>query len=209
MRALLAAVILTTGAVLDSTLAGTGLALKSCFFFLPASSSSRLERSSRCALSFWATASPGSVKVERVGGLVDFVGTKGALVMEETRGFAGGLVRDVVAGVGWGVVPFDGDIFAVLGRAVEADLVVMDGAAFGVALPLTVGFLEGVLFDLGTFMGESNPSLMYGKASSTFSIASSRASMASTESSMRSCGLRGVLVLKCTTNESSLIPTLS
>lgn len=67
-RALLVAVALTIGA----ELLRTGRALNASF--LSWSSSMRLRRSSFCSLSLRAIASPGSSKVERVGGFVDFVG---------------------------------------------------------------------------------------------------------------------------------------
>ena len=76
------------------------LVLRSC--------SSCLRRSSRWALRRAETASPGKVNVEDVGALVDFVGTKGGLEMEETRFFAGfgAILARVVAaldGVGLGL----------------------------------------------------------------------------------------------------------
>lgn len=87
-RALLVVVCLTTGAWLRRA----GRLLKTGFF--AGSSSPRLSRSSRCSFNLRATASPGSSKVERVGGLVDLVGWKGARWMELMRF---GFVRVLVA----------------------------------------------------------------------------------------------------------------
>ena len=235
-RALLAAVVFTIGATM-LILAGTGLALNT--FFLRASSSSRFDRSSRCALSFCAIASPGSVKVERVGGLVDFVGTKGALVIEETRSLAATLGFVATDEARRGVAALDGVFLIIHEGAFMADLVVIAGAPlrverlagvlscvalvllatgsflelstafFGVDLTLVDSVLAGVFFDFRAFIGESSPSLRCGRDSSTFSMASSRASIASTESSIRPLGLRGVLILIFSTKESSLASTLS
>jgi hypothetical protein len=51
-------------------------------FFSFSASSSRRRRSSRCALTLAEIASPGSEKVDLVGGFVDFAGTKAGLLVE-------------------------------------------------------------------------------------------------------------------------------
>lgn len=63
---------------------GKSLALDSVIFFV-ASASSFLRRSSRWALSLAEMASPGSVKVDLVGGLADLEGTKPGREVESCR----------------------------------------------------------------------------------------------------------------------------
>lgn len=107
--ALLVAVALTIGA----ELLRTGRALN-VSFFVSWSSSMRLRRSSFCSLSLRAMASPGSSKVERVVGFVDFVGWKGTLVTELTR-LAGGFLTGLVD-------PATEDVDEVIGPASDAFL---------------------------------------------------------------------------------------
>ena len=135
-RALLAVVCLTTGALTE--LIRTGLALNegllllsTCSFSFSAPCDSRLRRSSRCALSFAEAASPGKVKVEVVGGLLDLAGTKGSFEMEETRGLGrwasdcnlveedDGVNEDLVKGL----VSFGGVCVLVVKRRAAVDLV--------------------------------------------------------------------------------------
>jgi hypothetical protein len=77
--ALLAAVDLTTGPVLELT----GRALNSRFF--AASATWAWRRASRLALVFCVRAALGRVNVETVGTLWDLAGTNGARVADETR----------------------------------------------------------------------------------------------------------------------------
>ena len=89
---------------------GAGLALK--LRLALRSSSSCLRRSSRWAFRRAETASPGNVKVDDVGALVDLAGTKGGLEMEETRFLTGFVVVALTlgaaaldgVGLGFGVV---------------------------------------------------------------------------------------------------------
>ena len=64
----------------SAALDGSGLALNS--FLALSSSSSRLSRSSRCALTFAEMASPGSENVDVVGALLDRAGTKPGLLVD-------------------------------------------------------------------------------------------------------------------------------
>lgn len=226
-RALLVAVALTIGA----ELLRTGRALKAGFLSL--SSSMRLRRPSLCSLSLRATASPGSSKVERVGGFVDFVGWKGTLVTELTRlaeGFLTGFVD-----------PATEDVDEVIGPASDAfsdaalDSVIDAGGETGFLVgifTLSVGLFVFAAIDPveGRFRGAADnfvaswvtsealvpplcflvlpasrgSSLMAGISSPTFSIASSNASIASTESSIRDPCLTGVCFMICSMNEPSL-----
>lgn len=93
----------------SATLFGIGLALNSFLAFCAASS--RLSRSSRCALTFAEMASPGSENVDIVGALFDRAGTKPGLLVERlvlgTRflvvlgnALAGELEKDIAGGGG-------------------------------------------------------------------------------------------------------------
>lgn len=137
IRALLVAVAFTIGV----ELLRTGLALNAVF--LSGSSSVRLRRSSLCSLSLRAMASPGSSKVERVGGFVDFVGWKGTLVIELTR-LAGGFLTGLV-------VPATEDVVEVIGPASDA---LSDAALDSVTdVGGETGFLVGIFtLSVGLFV---------------------------------------------------------
>lgn len=144
-RALLVAVALTIGA----ELLRTGRALNAGF--LSWSSSMRLRRSSFCSLSLRAMASPGSSKVERVGGFVDFAGWKGALVTELTR-LAGGFPTGLVD-------PATEDVDEVIGPASDAFLAPASDAFSDAALDSVIdaggetGFLVGIFtLSVGLFV---------------------------------------------------------
>lgn len=227
IRALLVAVPFTIGV----ELLWTGRALNGGF--LSGSSLMRLSRSSFCSLSLRAMASPGSSKVERVGGFVDFVGWKGTLVIELTR-LAGGFLTGLVD-------PATEDVDEVIGPASDAlsdaalDAVTDVGGETSILLgifTLSVGLF--VLAAIGPAEGRfraaadafvaswlasealvaplcflvlppsRGSSVMAGISSPTISIASSNASMASTESSIRDPCLIGVRFMICSINEPSL-----
>lgn len=120
IRALLVAVPFTIGV----ELLWTGRALNGGF--LSGSSLMRLSRSSFCSLSLRAMASPGSSKVERVGGFVDFVGWKGTLVIELTR-LAGGFLTGLVD-------PATEDVDEVIGPASDVFLAPASDALSDAAL---------------------------------------------------------------------------
>lgn len=93
----------------SATLFGTGLALNSFLAFCAASS--RLSRSSRCALTFAEMTSPGSENVDIVGALFDRAGTKPGLLVERLvlgirflvvlgNALAGELEKDIAGGGG-------------------------------------------------------------------------------------------------------------
>lgn len=227
IRALLVAVPFTIGV----ELLWTGRALNGGF--LSGSSLMRLSRSSFCSLSLRAMASPGSSKLERVGGFVDFVGWKGTLVIELTR-LAGGFLTGLVD-------PATEDVDEVIGPASDAlsdaalDAVTDVGGETSILLgifTLSVGLF--VLAAIGPAEGRfraaadafvaswlapealvaplcflvlppsRGSSVMAGISSPTISIASSNASMASTESSIRDPCLIGVRFMICSINEPSL-----
>lgn len=144
VRALLVAVALTIGA----ELVRTGRALNAGF--LAGSPSMRLRRPSLCSLSLRAMASPGSSKVERVGGFVDFVGWKGTLVIELTR-LAGGFPT--------GIVDPATDVDEATGPAFDAILASASDALSDAALDTVTdvgrktGFLVGIFtLSVGLFV---------------------------------------------------------
>lgn len=216
----------------DARPLGAGLALKSRFELF--SSSSRLRRSSRCALRCAETASPGRVKVERVGALPDLVGMKGALWIEETRALGLSWVVevledeplfDVVFAViaGGGEVLGDADFVVLVRGACEVETffaveILAPGlvAVFLVTLDAgVVRFFETLaLLDFEEFdphscdpLGVLASSLSTG-SDSICSIASFKASIASTLSSIRVVFNGEMLVTPVGMKESSTISSM-
>lgn len=144
IRVLLVAVAFTIGV----ELVRTGRALNTGFL---SRSSMRLRRSSLCSLSLRAMASPGSSKVERVGGFVDFVGWKGTLVVELTR-LAGTFLTGLVD-------PATEDVDEVIGSASDAFLAPASDVLSDAALDTVpdvggeTGFLVGIFtLSVGLFV---------------------------------------------------------
>jgi hypothetical protein len=126
---------------------GAGLALKVFF----RSSSSFFARSSRCALSFAATASPGNAKVDTVGALADLAGTKAGLLVER-----GPLVTRFLARLGW-----------VLTGELENDTVAFVDSIAGECLGMTVVDRDVDLSMAGCLVGlivDTRPELVRGGA---------------------------------------------